>query len=403
MNFFIIISLLLFLPLSSAQAKGRTYECRKSGDHVIHVITLQPKDYSVAYIKAHNQVFGRETLEAIAKRTGADIAINAGFFEIGESQDGMPSGTLIINKQILGLKLQKHDCLVFDQEGFKIQNVSPNLKIIIGKNTITPKAVNKLSNNQDIVLYSHMWGQRSLTPLKERQEIAINANNKVVEYSKQGNIAIPQEGFVVSLPINYPMDTVFRGDDVKILLDPFDLSKEGKKSVVMGIPMLIQDGEINPNLLNRNDNFYKTPHARTAFGIRSDGSIVIVVAEHVYKKPLKEVTLDEVKSVITNNKANILVKYKKASLNDLTMTEMKEIVAKEYETKESAVGLTISELATLMKGLNCTSAINLDGGGSSSLYLDGHVINRTVGDKDESMGREVIRPISDAIVFKKLP
>lgn len=211
MKFFIIMGLLLFMNNGPIQAQDHTYECRKSGGHVIHIVTLQPQKYTIAFIKSHNQVFGRETIESIAKRTGADIAINAGFFEIGNAQDGMPSGTLIINKQILGLNLKKHACLVFDQKQFKIREITPHLEIKIGKNTLFPKKVNKFANKEDIILYSHLWGTRTLSPLKERQEIAINGNNKVIEFSKQGNIAIPQDGFVLSLPINYPLDSVFRG------------------------------------------------------------------------------------------------------------------------------------------------------------------------------------------------
>jgi exopolysaccharide biosynthesis protein len=50
--------------------------------------------------------------------------------------------------------------------------------------------------------------------------------------------------------------------------------------------------------------------------------------------------------------------------------------------------------------MGCSAAINLDGGGSSTLYIDGEYINETIGDSDEGAGRKVIRPVSDAIVFK---
>lgn len=399
---FVIISLMFLALNNPAHTKNYTYECRKDNGHVIHIVTLNPKLYTTAFIKAHNQVFGRETIEAIAKRTGADIAINAGFFEIGNAQDGMPSGTLIINQQVLGLNLKKHACLTHNQHVFKIQEVTPHLEIKIGKNVITPQKVNKLCQKDDVILYSHLWGSRTLTPLKERQEIAINENNKVVISSKQGNIAIPQAGFVLSLPINFPLDSVTAGDEVVILSNPFDFSKGEKESAVMGIPILVQAGKINPLLLKNKEDFYKSPHARTAFGTRSDGTVVIVVAEHVYQKNLKEVTLQEVKSLIGDNKAKIISKYNKTSLNNLTVAEMKEIVAKEFTANGAAIGLTLPDLANLMLDLECIAAINLDGGGSSSLFINDKVTNRTIGDKDEGMGRETLRPLSDAIVFKRI-
>ena len=42
----------------------------------------------------------------------------------------------------------------------------------------------------------------------------------------------------------------------------------------------------------------------------------------------------------------------------------------------SSVGLTLMELAHLMKELGCVYAMNLDGGGSTVMYVDGHVVNK---------------------------
>jgi hypothetical protein len=43
--------------------------------------------------------------------------------------------------------------------------------------------------------------------------------------------------------------------------------------------------------------------------------------------------------------------------------------------KSLSAGMTYPELAALMSRLGCTYAINLDGGGSSTLWLDGHIMN----------------------------
>ena len=51
--------------------------------------------------------------------------------------------------------------------------------------------------------------------------------------------------------------------------------------------------------------------------------------------------------------------------------------------------------------MGCYVAINLDGGGSSTMYVDGKYINESFGDKDEAEGQKLVRPISDAIVFKR--
>ena len=60
-------------------------------------------------------------------------------------------------------------------------------------------------------------------------------------------------------------------------------------------------------------------------------------------------------------------------------------------------GLTLEELARLMADLGCQDAINLDGGGSTSLVNAGRLRNRPYGavDRPEPGGR----PVSTALVF----
>ncbi|MBR3898316.1 MAG: phosphodiester glycosidase family protein [Bacilli bacterium] len=55
-------------------------------------------------------------------------------------------------------------------------------------------------------------------------------------------------------------------------------------------------------------------------------------------------------------------------------------------------GLSLYELASFMKSLGCDIAYNLDGGGSSTMYFNGKVINNTVGGRGESE-----RSVSDIV------
>jgi len=42
----------------------------------------------------------------------------------------------------------------------------------------------------------------------------------------------------------------------------------------------------------------------------------------------------------------------------------------------ASVGLTLSELAQIMKNLGCINAMNLDGGGSTVMFVNGKVVNK---------------------------
>ena len=71
-------------------------------------------------------------------------------------------------------------------------------------------------------------------------------------------------------------------------------------------------------------------------------------------------------------------------------------VVSDGRTDES-IGLSLYELAELMKELGCTSAYNLDGGGSSTIWFNGQVLNRPTTFGDEITERS----ISDIVYIGK--
>lgn len=60
-------------------------------------------------------------------------------------------------------------------------------------------------------------------------------------------------------------------------------------------------------------------------------------------------------------------------------------------------GLTLEELADYMRALGCESALNLDGGGSTTLVSGGRLVNRPR--KDHEVPEVGGRPISTALIF----
>ena len=56
-----------------------------------------------------------------------------------------------------------------------------------------------------------------------------------------------------------------------------------------------------------------------------------------------------------------------------------------------SVGMTIAELAALMLEFGCVEAINLDGGGSTTMVVEGKVVNTP----SDAAGE---RPVSDALL-----
>lgn len=113
-------------------------------------------------------------------------------------------------------------------------------------------------------------------------------------------------------------------------------------------PMLIRKGMPVPQ---RDDRTFVTHrHNRTALGMRPDGTTLLVVADGRFK--------------------------------------------------HQAEGLSLPELEMVMRWLGCTEAINLDGGGSSTMYVHGKphggVVNYPSDNKQHD--HEGQRPVSNAIL-----
>jgi exopolysaccharide biosynthesis protein len=375
------LALLLSLPIKA----DHEYRLIERDGHKIHVVIINPKEYEISLAVAHNQVFGRERVGDIAKRENAQIAINAGFFEIGDNQDGRPTGTLVSNGGVYGMRVTKHDCLVKNGDKFFIEVVNPSLEVLIENEVIKPKKFNKFAKGKDIFYFNRNWGPTTLTSYNERKEIIIDHELRVQEVSLHGNSKIPEDGYVISFPIAYDLEKIKAKQKVKFVWTPSHFDKLGNFAI-MGLPSLMLDGKVKESLSNQE------VHARSAFGIRRDGHIVITLAEHVYRKEASSITFSEVKKIMDR---------KNISIVDMKVADMKKIILEDLNADSKAVGLTVLELANFMKEMGCEEAINLDGGGSSTMYLDGKYVNESFGDKDEAEGQKLVRPVSDAIVFKR--
>jgi len=379
---------------------GLEYKKLKQGTNIVHILTIDPKLYRLELVKAHNGVFGRETLPAIALRKNAIAAINAGFFEIGNSQDGRPSGNLIINGMILALSKEYSNSLILDKNTIDIAPIRGTIKIRQGDNELNVNIINQFAKGDEIALYNSLWGLTTLTPYK-RHEFLISSENVITHLFEHGDSIIPPSGWILSIPNTSNLSPLNIKD--RITLD-VNFEQEQKKvylqriitNAVMGIPMLIDAGKITPELENfGSKSFTLQPHARTAVGFRADGMIIIAVAEHLYAQPLQEITIGQMQDILKKQG------YSAKKLADANVSQVLAIVEQQLRRNATAVGLTLPELAKLMLELGCIKAINLDGGGSSTMFFDGQVVNATIGDSDEGIGQEVLRPISDAIVILK--
>lgn len=386
----LIVIFLITISFSARSfgAEGYEYKLIETPNQKIHLVKVDLNRYQISLASAHDSVFGRETTGSIADRYQAEIAVNSGFFQIGNNEDGRPTGTLIINGEIFSLKTAQHAVFVLRDQHPSIEIWNPQISLKIGSTEFTPDRYNKFADQNATVFYSSKWGPATLTAYATRKEVIISKNMVVESIENHGNNRIPADGYVLSLAKNYDISSIKVNDVAAFNQEGLNKFADSS-SAVMGIPSLIIDGKINDKLSN------SEKHARTAIGVDKDGKVILAVVECNYEKSLSSLTLKETQEIF---------RRKNISIDDLKVDAVKKILAKELSSKNmEAQGLGMKELADFMLAQGCVSAINLDGGGSSSLYINGKYINRSVGDKDEAEGIQTVRPVSDVILFKKKP
>lgn len=188
-----------------------------------------------------------------------------------------------------------------------------------------------------ILKINHHWHG---TPTKPRGAIGWSNNNPKVLIDKiLTNYQLsdcPNEGEIEVIPMSVP---------------PTTTPEEWKEleHIVGGTPVVVSRGNIIEDYSSEQTltSFLVKRHPRTAVGIRDTGEWVFVVVDGRFCGFLG--------------------------------------------------GMTMKELAELMLELGCVEALNLDGGGSSTMVIDGIVINESCG-KIQEFGKQV-EAVSDAILI----
>ena len=333
--------LLFCLPLL---AGGVTYTHLE--ETWVHVLEVDPKLTTIIPAKAIDNGIGRESVLSLTERHAATAGINGGFFKMHCTLDGMAAGALKIGEWI-ALPVKPRGCVGWSPGG---QPIFDRLLVEIDSSVGPVDGFNRARGVDEAILYSPLFNRTTLT-LPDGEELVIR-EGRVEAVHRGGSSPIPDDGYILSIGPKHPLfGTLDVDTPVEFSLIPTPQTGhttteewEECEFIVGGTPLLIQDGkEITDFSSERTiQTFLTKRHARTAIGWRPDGHWFLVVADEE--------------------------------------------------------GLTMDELVALMARLGCTEALNLDGGGSSTMVYEGEIVNDPHGDEDEGEGQQVVRRVSDAIL-----
>ena len=359
-----------------------------TGPWSIHVlaIDLRAAGVSVAVALASDRVTGRATVERIARDGAAIAAVNGGYFvmEPVDGTPGDPAGVTVVDGALVSEAIARRSALVLLTGGrVRVDEIRTRIMVTGASGAVreadgidrTPGLVRNCGGSggdspteaprhdftctdaSELVVFDERYGAR--TPDGEGVEAVLAADGRVVEARSPRGGAIEPGARVVAATGDlaaWLRAEATRGALLRIeerVRDAHDAPLPAGASVVNGGPRLVRDGAIDvraadegwddpadPTML---DHFVLRRHPRTFAGVTADGRLLLVVADG--RDPGR------------------------------------------------SVGLTLEEAAHVARSLGARDAVNLDGGGSSTMIVDGRIVNRP---SDAGGAREV----GDAILIR---
>lgn len=302
--------------------------------------------------EAEDQHFYRATVGTIAEEQGAVAAVNGTYF----AYTGKPLGTLLIDKELVSSPIYDRTAFILtdDNQAF-IDN------ILINCYFLTPNGirynitgVNQGRGNNSVILYTPVWGDRTGTGT---DGIELVISNSTVKEINIGNSTIPQDSYVLSLSgpaAQFLTENLKVGDkiDDHIKIIPYSTSPKSILHMISGGPRLVKNGMVYVSKYEERfrSDIAEARAARTAVGITKDNKILLATVDGLPRQK--------------NNRSD-----------------------------KSSIGMTLEELSNLMINLGAVEAMNLDGGSSTTMWIDGRVVNRTASGYEQRVSNAiVIRP-----------
>ena len=362
---------------------------KTTGPWVVHVLEVNPDRFDGTLLPelATEIVPEREPLTSISARTSSLAAINGGYFVIG-ANDGTPgdlAGISVLDGELVSEAVDGRTSLILpegDGKGASIAALSDTLKAVSsdgarrevdGRNrkpglirgcggeggdqpTERPKHDFTCTDESELIQFTPIFGVT--TEPGEGAEAILDSSGRVIELREGRGGPIPPDGSVLS-GIGEGADWLRAhakpGATVRVSTK---VSKGGGVSlargtgVVNGGPRLVRRGAIDVTAYAEGFVYPENPEFYYRFGVRRNPRTLAGVAPS----------------------GNLL------------------LVAVDGRRPEYSVGASFVESARIMKALGAEEAVNLDGGGSTTVTIGPALVNRP----SDATGE---RPIGDAITI----
>lgn len=317
----------------------RTYiYADEDGQVTAYFVEADPAKYNVRPALARGIIPGRQTVSGIARDTNAAAAVNASYF----ASDGTILGVTKIDGTIVGTTYYDRSAFgVMPDGAFVFGTVSYNGTVKIDQVTLPISGVNAERGENGLIIYNRAYGRTTGTN-PYGLEYVIRAG-RVAEINTNDSV-IPSDGYVVSVH-GSAMDAFAaagtRVGDPTVLTEQTGTMWDRAVQIVGAGPRLVENGTVHVTAGEEDFpgdiRYGRAP--RSAVGVTKRGKVVFAVVDG---------------------------------------------------RQEDSHGLTLTEFAELLVKFGVQNAINLDGGGSSALYVSGDVVNSPSDGQERAVGSALI-------------
>ncbi|HEX8737466.1 MAG TPA: phosphodiester glycosidase family protein [Pyrinomonadaceae bacterium] len=328
----------------------------------INLLRLDLTKVRLDVAHAMDAAIGLEKTSSIAARYGALAAINGGFFRLDRSIfAGDPTGVLKIDGKLLSEDYNGRIAFLIENKADKtevyFEHLNLSATLSVGEQFLELSGINRERKQDELLVFTPEFNRTTLTN-PNGLEVIVRQRKIVQVTDGKGSSLIPPDGFVLSASgkrreellryakIKAEVEFFYHyakfGDYLALkpkLSAPFPASED----ITGGVPQLIKNGKIEITWQQEKSSkeFVETRHPRTAAAKLKDGKFLLVTVD--------------------GRQAGY------------------------------SVGMNLNELAAFLLELGAQDAMNLDGGGSTTMFLDGKVANKPSDKEGE-------RSVSDAIL-----
>ncbi|MDO4786783.1 MAG: phosphodiester glycosidase family protein [Fretibacterium sp.] len=309
------------------------------------MLTLDPDRYKLEPILPPEGVSTLAPLSEIARAARVRAAINGGFFSVTGRGRGAPIGTLRVGGALVNKPYQGRTCLGWNDENeAAFGEVLWSGSVRTEQGDLALNAVNRFVKGDTLVLYTPHYGASTplVTSVPAAEVVVRNGRSAGLRFGGGplepgswvlagygSNAALLEGYFPVGAAVGVQSELTGNGGE----------SWSEMKNIVQAGPFLLSDGEVRVDAEGFGNSLVSLRHPRSVVGLTEDGRWFFMVID---------------------------------GRNGL-----------------HASGATLEEAAEILSAHDVAYALNLDGGGSSEILIDGKLYNAP------SEGRE--RPVSNGI------